>query len=747
MINILLVSNAYAQDIEIEAADIKGQSGTEVIAEDAILKFGDITLESENLNYDSAEGWLDAMGNVTLSDGEGNLLRTDSIEYYPLLGRAVADGKVEFTTNSGIELVSDLLQYEIEQQRIYLEGNIIFKDNKDVVVAADNVDYDIESQTGTATNITVSHTKSTSVLAAGEIAIKDNYYEIKDASYTTCMMDDPAWMIRADSIVLDENNVVTAKAAQFEFYSQKVFYWPEMSMTFSSERRSGFLDPRILTKSGGEYNVEIPYYLNLAPNYDAIISARFINERGIYSQIEGRSLFADSHGNYKFGLIKDEIKERYRSFYVVNHYFDFPNNFHLDISTEWVNDNEFGDDFFMGSDTAKRHYVKDINFYQDNDNWQYGTRLLHHKTVLAEENIVERPFDTLPGFWVTWHDNLRSNDVFFNANLENFTRGPNDPLAGVRLNSNFVVNQITRLGTNKLNMEIGAAGSYYEVDHHNWIVPYASVELSKKYISASKLNNVRFNQSFEPRIFFGVVVREDFSNIPLYDTDATEFSVNELYQVNSYVGGDRFEDSHLIAYGLDMHMWDNNNKQDFLVARVAQRFRIEDSEIQIGTTTPPEAGFSNLVFEGSLHPNLQSNYKGRLEWNPDLSKIDQIALEAQFLPKNQNAYSVRYTKNTNETQNDDDGQTSFHFFQGVTSNWQVTGDLIYDLEESQLNKLYSGLRFVSNCRCWRTDLYIEREPLAQRDRTTYFFQVSLKGLGGFNSSKFDDSVTRIKQKL
>ena len=52
-----------------------------------------------------------------------------------------------------------------------------------------------------------------------------------------------------------------------------VFYTPYFNFPLDDRRKSGFLAPSYENSTDNSNEITIPYYFNLAPNYDATLSA------------------------------------------------------------------------------------------------------------------------------------------------------------------------------------------------------------------------------------------------------------------------------------------------------------------------------------------------------------------------------------------------------------------------------------------------------------------------------------------
>src|SRR5690606_9384768 len=100
---------------------------------------------------------------------------------------------------------------------------------------------------------------------------------------------DNSWVVDADRITLDqEAGRGTARNVKLRVGDVPVAYLPWVSFPINDERATGFLAPVIGTTRDGGLDIAAPYYLNLAPNYDATITPRIQFERGVMLGVEGR---------------------------------------------------------------------------------------------------------------------------------------------------------------------------------------------------------------------------------------------------------------------------------------------------------------------------------------------------------------------------------------------------------------------------------------------------------------------------
>ena len=131
---------------------------------------------------------------------------------------------------------------------------------------------------------------------------------IQDGRLTTCSPDSNAWAIVASDIELDRaEGFGTATHVRLEVQDIPVFYWPYATFPIDDRRKSGFLYPSFGTSdTGSGLFMATPYYLNLAPNYDATVTPQYIHGRGLFNEVEGRYLSEYGESVLQLGYINDD---------------------------------------------------------------------------------------------------------------------------------------------------------------------------------------------------------------------------------------------------------------------------------------------------------------------------------------------------------------------------------------------------------------------------------------------------------
>jgi LPS-assembly protein len=104
---------------------------------------------------------------------------------------------------------------------------------------------------------------------------------VEKGAYTTCDQNQDSWLLRAEKIRLNlVTDVGTARNVTLRFQGVPIFYSPFLTFPLSTERKSGFLAPTFGLSGENGTEISIPYYWNIAPNQDATLTGRAMQERG-----------------------------------------------------------------------------------------------------------------------------------------------------------------------------------------------------------------------------------------------------------------------------------------------------------------------------------------------------------------------------------------------------------------------------------------------------------------------------------
>ncbi len=142
---------------------------------------------------------------------------------------------------------------------------------------------------------------------------QDNTMQMPDASYTTCKPGNNNWRLAAKKVKM---NKVTGRGeawhAKMYVKDVPIFYWPYVNFPIDKRRQTGFLLPSIGSSSKHGATIGLPWYWNMAENYDYTISPFYLSKRGYKFDNQFRYLTSKSLGVLRFNFLPQD--NGYRSF-------------------------------------------------------------------------------------------------------------------------------------------------------------------------------------------------------------------------------------------------------------------------------------------------------------------------------------------------------------------------------------------------------------------------------------------------
>lgn len=235
------------------------------------------------------------------------LIEADQLSYDQALDTTVAKGNVVLVHGKET-VIADELIYAKKSSRVYATGHIaILKDNGDVYFA-DRVDFDNVLYSGRILNFKARTQNNTLITAASADAKDKDTILLHNLRYSTCKVcasnifpNVPMWEIRAKEALLDrKSEVIKYKHARLELFGVPVIYTPYLSTpSVNAKRKSGFLPPTFKWSNILGNSVQIPYYINIAPNMDAKVSTRVYTSADPLFEVGFRHLLES--GEYEIG--------------------------------------------------------------------------------------------------------------------------------------------------------------------------------------------------------------------------------------------------------------------------------------------------------------------------------------------------------------------------------------------------------------------------------------------------------------
>ncbi|MGH8691519.1 MAG: LPS-assembly protein LptD, partial [Burkholderiales bacterium] len=132
-------------------------------------------------------------------------------------------------------------------------------------------------------------------------------YRLTNANYTTCQPGREDWRLEAREIELDfEEEEGEATGPRLRFFDTTILASPWAVFPLGNRRRSGLLTPYYAQTSTRGFEFGIPYYWNIAPEYDATLTPVFMAKRGAQLKTQGRYLGRPYAGELRLEVLPDD---------------------------------------------------------------------------------------------------------------------------------------------------------------------------------------------------------------------------------------------------------------------------------------------------------------------------------------------------------------------------------------------------------------------------------------------------------
>jgi len=657
--------------------------------------------------------------------------------------KLVLKGKV-MVKSKDQTLRADKVIYNEKAQRVDTSGNITLI-TKDTVIKGTS-GHKILNKNKAQINNAEFYSVSRNARGKAKQANIDNANQtrFKNVQYTTCKKTKQVWVLSASTLLLDKNKGIgVAKNVIVKIGPVPVLYLPRISFPIDDRRKSGFLAPSLGYSKRTGADIRTPYYWNIAPNRDAVITPRHINDRGFQLGGEYRFLTSNSKGKIGFEYLpNDEIyrDDRYSFTYKQSARLSRYWTTNIDLNT--ASDPDYFVD--LGSSLASSSSTqleRRIDFSYTRTHWSVLTRFQNYQPLTGVSESYQRlPQVLLNGNFpmgnrLTYHIRAEAVQFDHDLNLVTGTRVDINPALSYKL-----FNQPGYFLTSK----IGVRYTQYELD--NTTGP-TSIERSLPIFSLDgglyadryfKWRGKPYLQTLEPRLYYLNVSREDQSNIPIFDTSLLDFDTNQLFRENRFSGADRQGDANQITLALTTRFISESTGIEKFSATLGQIVYFENRLVTLPGGTAQISKNSDAVAEFTWRPTTYQLLRLSTQWDPQSTRTRVTLLGYQYKPNKRHLINVAYRFRENSIE-----QTDFSTRWKIARNWNFVGRWNYSIRDKTTVEGLAGLEY-SSC-CWALRLvarnYI-RGINAEKENSIQL-QIVLKGL-----SRIGDNIgTLLKQSI
>lgn len=566
-------------------------------------------------------------------------------------------------------------------------------------------------------------------------------YSIRQGRMTTCAPGNNDWYLHSSTLDLDYNtNQGQAWNGWIEFKGAPIFYYPWLDFSLDHTRKSGFLAPSLGMNSKNGLQVQTPYYLNLAPNYDATVYPRYMSRRGMMLGGELRYIEKDYAGVLRAEGIQDSVEDKSRSSVLLQHTQSIAPGLGLTLDIQKVSDNNYFSDFGDRlSVSSQSHLPREGVLTYSKEAWSGFIRWQRYQTLRTLANPVEKPYDRMPQMYFTAQPQVAPwISIATKGELTDFNHP--DKVSGLRT---WVYPSVA-LPINEswgfIKPKIGAHATSYNLhqtnaanENYTRTLPIASLDSGLFFERETKIGEQRFLQTLEPRAYYVYIPYRKQSNLPVFDSGETDLSFTQLFSENQYSGQDRINDANQVTLALTSRLFDSDNGIEHVNVTIGQRFYFTDQRVTLTSVENTESKRRSdwlLTVGARLWKNLSANYG--VQYSQTDSSLRRADIGMTWRPGDYRTLNLRYSVNriTDTRSADISGQWP------LGSGWYALGRYNYSIKDSRALEALGGVEY--NAGCWALRLAAQRYVTSTTDYSTSFFALlQLGGITGIGSNPLD----------
>ena len=726
--------------------------------------------ESDYGYYDNVD-YAELSGNVIIDQGTQHI-EAEKIVLDLSNGVAAAQGKVMFTDQA-----TGNVSVNRAQDRIQQNGKTSLTDKATqggLIGVADNLNYNTETGQSTATNVAFA---SVELQAHGYAKLlnrpNESQYELDEVMYSTCPPTNRKWQFDAKSIDLDtETGRGEAYNTTFRIADVPVFYLPYFNFPIDSRRGSGFLLPNASISSENGLEIDVPYYFNLAPNYDATLSTHIYTTRNPMLSGEFRYLTENYgegifNGSYLPNDKEYDGEDRRSLFY--DHYWSSTSIPRLsgEAKYSYVSDADYLNDFDtlgLSDNTLNLPRRAQLNYYNDYVDGELKVETFQTLDALNNNGQMlqdkDKPYSRLPqlklDYRLPWakHFDITgvSDSAYFKKSIDD---GSENEKSGTRFYNKLSASYPMENSWGYIKPKLSLQHLFTTYDEDSLVdnsldkddgsqsvfVPQASIDAGLHFYQAGSpfgafddtLGGYRL---LSPRLKYTYSPYKDQNDIPNFNTRIASINYEQLFSDSWFLGHDRLQDLHAFTPGINYRYIDATGVTRF-DGSIGEQFYLDDGRVTLDNTKPVfTSSSSGLVWDTSTQPynNVWVDVSGALTNSYDLN---YITTELRYQPSDRSLFNVGFIKrqrDENTNQLPLSALTASAVFP-INNNWRVLAQGQYDYNRNQMLDSLIGIDYEDCCfgfavygRRYYNDLKIAEKPTQ-----AIMAEVRLSGLGSGSS--------------
>lgn len=524
------------------------------------------------------------------------------------------------------------------------------------------------------------------------------------ANYTTCAPLSDTWLLSARELHLfPKKGRATAKNIRLDVNEFPIFYFPYFNYPIDKQRHSGFLFPSYGSTSNSGLQFTVPYYWNIAPNYDFHFAARWLSERGTEGQSKFRYLFPHSEGVIQWHFLPEDRKYRAfsqqnrnnppggltfldpriialqgnsnRSAFNYRHGTQWDKRWKFNVIFDYVSDDNYFVDLGNDIKTASTiHLPQQANLTYYGENWSHLFNIEEYQVLQPLSKPINEEIYKRQPQWVfqgIYPDQWQDLTLALNGEIVNFAHRRNiitqervttgdryhlRPSVSWPLQESwYFFKPRMQMDWLHYSLSLGEDARGQDLPSQpSRTIPLYDIDAGLIYERPLHYKDYFFTQTLEPRIYYLFVPYRDQHFYPNFDSGVINFSYSQLFRDNRFSGRDRIGDANQISVSLTSRLVPQLGGQELIRASIGQIYYFEKRKVSLCEELGQEnichlfedanaaSHHSNVIGQAELHANPL--WSGGLfwEWDSIHQETEQAAFNVQYHPSLQKIINMNY---------------------------------------------------------------------------------------------------------